>query len=58
MGNKMAEKQVFCKKGNAYVIPNPYNRYEERPERCIYRNDKIPTVCDKCVTYINSSKTR
>ena len=49
----------FCKHGNAYVIPNPYNCYVEIPERCIYKNDKIPTVCDKCVMYINApGKTR
>ena len=55
--NKMADRK-FCKKGKAYVIANPYNRYEENPERCIYKNDRIPTVCQKCVMYINSPKTR
>ena len=57
MENKMAEK-VFCKKGNAYVIANPYNRYEENPEKCIYKNDKHPNMCNRCVMYINSPKTR
>jgi hypothetical protein len=57
MENKMAEKK-FCKNGNAYVIANPYNRYEENPEKCLYKNDRTKTACDRCVMYINSAKTR
>lgn len=53
----MTEDKKFCKKGNAYVIPNPYNRYEQMPEKCIYMRDKFRSVCEKCVTYINSPKT-
>ena len=57
MENKMADRK-FCKTGNAYVMANPYNRYEENPERCIYRNDRTPTTCQRCVMYINSPKAR
>lgn len=48
----------FCRYGNAYIIANPYNRYEENPEKCLYRNDRIRTMCERCATYINPPKTR
>ena len=52
-------EKVFCSRGNAYVISNPYNCYAETPEKCIYKNDRTKTACDRCVMYINSSqKTR
>ena len=48
--------RVFCKRGNAYVIPNPYNCYAETPEKCIYKKDRIPSACDRCVMYVNSQQ--
>ena len=51
------EGKVFCKKGNGFVIPNPYNRYEENPERCLYRNDRLPTACKRCINVLNAQKT-
>ena len=54
----MADERKFCKKGKAYVMPNPYNRYEERPDRCIYMKDRYSSICDRCVMYINPQKTK
>ena len=44
--------KVFCKKGQAFVVANPYNRFEKNPERCLYRNDRFPTACQRCVTVV------
>ena len=49
---------MFCEHGNAYVIPNAYNKYVEDTSSCIHRGKKSRDMCQKCCMVITSSRIR
>ena len=52
-------EKFFCKAGNAYVIPNVYNRYAKSETDCVHcYNNVKQSICEKCAQYINSPKTK
>jgi len=54
----MEQKRMFCEHGNAFVIPNAYNKYIDLTFKCVFFGNKDRSICQKCCTVVSSSRVR
>lgn len=51
--------EFTCKNSARPIIPNPYNRDATSQKDCVFSYcDKKQDICELCMQYVNSPKTK